>query len=161
MHFWRADNGEFGFKTRAHLGIRPWKAHVVDDCADVEAGTTYEDGCATARRNLRDRRPRVRLVIGNARRAGDGPDIKQMMDDALPLVDRQLCGSDIHALIQLHRVGVDDLTVQAMREIDAELRLACGGRTQDDDNARFRGGSGTHAGSQVATVYMTPKGASE
>ena len=105
-------------------------------------------GSATSRGDLVDRRPRVRLVVGDARGARDGPDIKQMMDDALPLVGCQLRGSDVHALVELHRVGVHDLTVQAMREIDAELRLARSGRAKNDDEF--------HAGSHEATVYMTP-----
>ena len=90
----------------------------------------------------------MRLVIGNARGPRYGPNIKQMMDDALPLVVRKLRGSDIHALVQLHRVGVYNLAVQAMREIDAELRLARSGRAKNDDEF--------HAGSHEATVYMTP-----
>ena len=108
----------------------------------------------------------MRLIIGDARGARDGPDIKQMMDDALPVVERQLCGADVHALVQLHRVGVHDLTVQAMRNVDAELRLARRGRAEDDDDPRSFASNGSrasrrsHAGSQVATVYITPYGAS-
>jgi hypothetical protein len=71
-----------------------------------------------------------------------------MMDDALPLVVRKLRGSDVHALVQLHRVGVHDFTVQEVREIDAELRLARGGWAKNDDEF--------HAASHVATVYITP-----
>jgi hypothetical protein len=37
-----------------------------------------------------------------------------------------------------------------MRKVDAELRLACSGRAEDNDDPR------SHAGSHEATVYITP-----
>ena len=59
-----------------------------------------------------------------------------MVRDAAPLVGRELGGADVHAAVDLHRVGVDDLAAEALREVEREPRLAGGGRADDGDDRR-------------------------
>ncbi len=55
---------------------------------------------------------------------------------APPLGECQLGGADVHAAVELHRVGVDDLAPEGVRDTDGEVALACGGRPDQDDDAR-------------------------
>ena len=74
-----------------------------------------------------ERRPAEDLVV--RRRGGPShvPDAQQVVPHALLLVLGELGRSDVHAPVELHRVGVDDLPVQRQRKGDAEVGLA-GGR---------------------------------
>ena len=47
----------------------------------------------------------------------------------------QFRGADVHAPVQLHRVGVDHLTTEFVGESDAQRRLAGRRRTDDGDHA--------------------------
>ena len=58
------------------------------------------------------------------------------MRDAAPLVLRQLGGADVHAAVDLHRVGVDDLAAEALGEVEGEVGLAGRGGPDDRDDRR-------------------------
>jgi hypothetical protein len=75
-----------------------------------------------------------------------------MMGYAGPLGPGQLGRTDVHTSIELHRVGVDHLAVQLVRERQGQGRLPGRGRPDDRDHAASR----DYAGSHVATVYWTP-----
>ena len=54
---------------------------------------------------------------------------------------RQLGGADVHAAVDLHRVGVDDLAVEPLGEVEREAGLARrGGPDDGHDRDRGRGG---------------------
>ena len=56
------------------------------------------------------------------------------MQFAAPLLPGQLGRADVHALVELHGVGVDHLSAQAERELDGEIGLARRGRAHDGDH---------------------------
>ena len=48
-------------------------------------------------------------------------------------VERQLRGADVHAAVELHGVGVDDLAAEPLGEVEREIGLAGAGRSGDHD----------------------------
>ena len=59
-----------------------------------------------------------------------------MVGDAAPLRKRELGGADVHAPVELHRVGVDDLAVESLGQVEAEVGLARGCGSDDGDDRR-------------------------
>ena len=77
----------------------------------------------------------------------DVPQIEQVVRHPAPLGEVGLGGADVHAVVELHGIGVDHLPAQALREGDSQRRLARGGRADDGDDGRRR----AHAAVQSAT----------
>ena len=85
------------------------------------------------------------LVCRDAGFLGDLQDVELMMGYAVPLIHRELRGADIHPPVKLHRVGVDDLTVQHQSQGDGEVGLAGRGRAdhgQDSPTGTVAAGRG-------------------
>jgi hypothetical protein len=57
-----------------------------------------------------------------------------MVSDAAALVLRELGGADVHAGVELHRVGVDDLCPELGGQCDGQLRFAGRGRSDNRQN---------------------------
>ena len=79
--------------------------------------------------------------------------VELVVRDASTLGRRQLGGADVHAAVQLHRVGVDDLAADPFGDVERQGALAGAGRPDDGDGA-----DGDH-GVQTPTKYPTPYGA--
>ena len=64
-------------------------------------------------------------------------------------VDGQFRGADVHAAVELHRVGVDDLRFAAepIRNVKGQLRFAGAGRPDDRQRPH---------GCQTPAKYPTP-----
>jgi hypothetical protein len=62
--------------------------------------------------------------------------VHEVVRDAAPLGDGELGGADVHAAVDLHRVGVDHLAAQALGEVEGEPGLAGRGRPDDGDDRR-------------------------
>ena len=60
-------------------------------------------------------------------------DVDHVVRHALHLFRRGLGRADVHAAVDLHRVGRDDLAAEPLRKRHAERGLARGGRAGDDD----------------------------
>ncbi len=58
---------------------------------------------------------------------------------------------DIEIGVALHRVGVDDLAVETLREGDGELRLAAGRRAVDQDRRSHSVGQFPNSGGSLFT----------
>ena len=76
--------------------------------------------------DLVDPGPRRGLVVGDARLVGHLEDVEQVVRDAAAVGHRNLRGSDVHAPVQLHGVGVHDLGMpaphgQRLSEVECEL----------------------------------------
>jgi hypothetical protein len=67
---------------------------------------------------------------------GDVPDVEQVVRDAAALLERELRGADVHAAVELHRVGVDHLPADLARQCDGEVALARGGGADDGEHGR-------------------------
>ena len=102
------------------------------------------------------------LVLGDAGGLGDVPDVQQVVRDAAALLGRQLGGADVHAPVELHGVGVDDLAAEALGEGDAQIGLSGRGGADDGDDARG-GGCAAHRpslanpGAPPRTSYVTAR----
>jgi hypothetical protein len=58
------------------------------------------------------------------------------MRDAAAFNDVRLRDADVHAAVEVPRIRVHDLPVEAKGELDAETGLANGGRSGDHDELR-------------------------
>ena len=94
------------------------------------------------------RQQRLRLLEppGDAGRFPRIEHVDEMMRHVRALRRRRLGGADVHAAIQRHRVHRDDLGVQALGQLDAELRLARAGRTGQHQGVVKGGGSMAYEG---------------
>ena len=139
----RAVLRELGLKARAHLAVAPGEPEVVDDARDVQAGATDEDRQCPSCEHRFDRRPRVTLIGRDARLLRDIEHIEEVVRNTAPLSERDLGRADVHAAVELHRVGVDDLgalaaLAQERGRPDRQLGLAGAGCADDDEERRAR-----------------------
>jgi hypothetical protein len=132
----RADPAELLLEPGADTRVRSGKVQVVERGPDVQAGAAGQDGHPAAGDDLVDRGAGELGVIGHARGLGHRPDVEQVMRDALPGGFGFLGGADVHALVELHRVGVHDLAAQGAGQPGGQPRLAGGGRPHHGDDAR-------------------------
>ncbi len=117
-----------------HGRVGAGEVHGVDGALDVEPGAPDEHGGAALGEQPVDLRPGQPLVLGDAGGLLDVPDVQQVVRHALPLLHGQFGGADVHAAVELHGVGVDDLAPQVLGEGDAEIGLACRRGTDDGDD---------------------------
>ena len=61
-------------------------------------------------------------------------EVDHVVTDYLPLLGRRLVGRDVEHLVDLPRVGDDDLAAQPLRELECDRRLADARRPDDDDD---------------------------
>ena len=125
--------GEFRLQALADRLVRAGKVEFAERGPDVEAGAADEDRDLAALLQVGEHGVDEVLVLRDARGLGDVPDVEQMVRDAPALGLRELGGADVHARIQLHGVGVDDLAVEFQRQVHGQVRLARGGRAYDGD----------------------------
>ena len=75
------------------------------------------------------------LELGDRERFADRQDVEEVVGDAAPLGGGGLRRTDVHAAVDRHRVGVDDLAPEALGQVEGEAGLA-GGRGPDDGHDR-------------------------
>ena len=75
------------------------------------------------------------------------PDVEQVMRHPATLRQRQFRGADVHAAVELHRIGVDDLAAEPPGKFHTQVALAGRGGTDDSDDT----GHGVAVLDQVAT----------
>src|SRR5690606_38589206 len=137
-----AAQGELLLQPGADVGVGAGELQVVDGPADVEAGSADQDGPASAGEQRVDPLPGQPLVLGDRGGLRDVPDVQQVVRDALALLGRQLGGSDVHPPVELHGVGVDDLTAEPTGQGNTQIGLSGRGGSDDCDDA---GGGGCAA----------------
>ncbi len=124
------------------LGVRAGEAQVVQGCADVQAGPADQDRDATGGADRGEPVAGQLLVLGDRGGPGDRPHVEQVVGDPAPLGVGDLGGADVHAPVQLHGVGVDDLppTMGPLTERESQrhrqVRLAGRRRTHDRHHGR-------------------------
>ena len=115
------------------------------------------------------------LVARDGRGLGDVEHVELVVRDAAALGDGELGGADVHAAVQLHGVGVDDLAAEAFGDVQGQRRLAGAGRPDDRDRpvdchsvdsrvaalspSPSAGRYPQPSGTQTPTKYPTPYGA--
>ena len=129
-----AIGGQFGFQAVADGGVGAGEVQVAEGAANVEAGPADEDRYPAARGDVIDDGAGQPLVVGHVGGLADVPDVQQVVRYAPPFRRGELGGPDVHAPVELHRVGVDHLTAEGERQADRERRLARRGRAHHGDD---------------------------
>ena len=78
-----------------------------------------------------------RHVVCTGKRNARFGKIDQVMGDSLHLFHGRLCRSDVHSLIDLHRIAGNDLSVQLLRQFHSHSALSARGRANDRERKRF------------------------
>ncbi len=90
---------------------------------------------------------------------GDFPDVKQMVRDVSALPRRYFGCADVHAAVELHGVGIDDLTAEYGGKVDREFAFA--GRGRPDDRHHASGflpvGTASHDQTRRRTATIRPR----
>ena len=112
----------------------------VERPAQVQPGAADEDRHAPARRDVVHRGPRASdWYSATAADFAIGHTSSRWCATPPRSSGGQLRRADVHAGVELHRVGVDDLAVQALRERHGEVGLAGRCRSDDRDDPRRTG----------------------
>ena len=83
---------------------------------------------------LGDRGAREQLELGHGERLADVEQVQQVMGDAVSLGRTRLGGPDVHAAIDRHGGGVDDLAAEPLGKSEGETGLAGGSRPDHSDD---------------------------
>jgi hypothetical protein len=127
---------------RADRGVGGWDVERVQGGPDIEAGAADEDRHPATGRDRVEIGPGGGLIGGDACLLGHLEDVELMVRYAAPLPHRDLGRPDVHAAIELHGVGIDDLAADLAGEREGERRLAGRGRPHDRDDDRVSGQKG-------------------
>jgi len=100
--------------------------------AQVEECSAGENRGLAAPLDIVDGFARTPGVIGCVELFVRVSDVEQMMRNGFAVGARWLCGSDVEAAIDLHRVVIDDLAAGFTRKAQCEIRLAAARRPSDD-----------------------------
>ncbi len=116
---------------RAHDRVGGRDLEPVEGGADVESRAAHEDRPVATVTDAGDLGARRRLVARDARLLGHVQHVELVVGDAAPLGDGQLRRADVHASVELHGVGVDDLSGEPFGEVEArsDLPVAVGPTT--------------------------------
>jgi hypothetical protein len=132
--------------THRRVGRRDIKT--IERGADIETRATNQDRLVSAGPNAAHVQTGLQLVCRDAGLLTNVQDVELMVGDSPALLDRGLGGADVHAAVELHGIGVDDLAVQLLSEGEGKIRLAAGRRPNDRNH--------WHDRRQLATAQPTP-----
>src|SRR6478736_6412416 len=118
----------------AHGGVGGRDLEPVEGGSDVEARPADEERPVASPADRGDVGAGCRLVAGDAGLLGHVEDVELVVGDAAPLVGGQLGRADVHAAVELHGVGVDDLTTEPRGEVEGQVGLARRRRPDDGDH---------------------------
>ena len=94
---------------------------VVERCPDIEARAADEDRLVPAGTDAGQVQPGLPLVCRNAGLPANLQDVELMVGDPATLLDRELGRADVHAPIELHGIGIDDLAPEPLGEGEGEV----------------------------------------
>ena len=78
------------------------------------------------------------LIAGQGHFAVRRQDVDEVMGNPPPLSEIRFGDADVEPPIEIARVGVDNFSIEFHSQLNAESRLADGGRTSNDDDAWAR-----------------------
>ena len=111
------------------------KADTIQKTLDIEPGAAHEDGQMSSAGDLTFQRPGQRGEIRHAEQFIGLQDIHPMVRNAASLLGGHLGGAHIKTLVDLHRIGADDLTAELLGQGNAQRGLA-GSRGADHGQHR-------------------------
>jgi hypothetical protein len=137
--------GQLELQPGAELRLGAGELEPVDHRAGVERGAPHQDRHHATWPAAGDRLARPPLELRHGGRLGDVEHVEEVVRHPPPLLGGQLGGADVHASVELHRVGVDHLAAERLGESEGEIGLADGGGTDERDDrdvVRARAGHG-------------------
>lgn len=146
--------GQFRLQAGAHLRVGAGEVQGVDGTAYVQAGAADQDRGAALGEQPVDLGAGQPLVLGDAGGPCDVPDVQEAVRYALLLLGREFGGADVHAAVELHGIGVDDLAAHVLRERDAQIGLSGRGGTDDGDDPRSGTAVFTPSVSQTSRPHL-------
>ena len=111
---------------------------MVERCTDIQSRAAHQDRPAPARSDIGEVQPGFPLVCRHVGLVAQVKHVKLMVGDATAFLERELGGADVHAAIQLHRIGIDDLAVESLGQVQSQIRLATCGWPHDRDDGHAR-----------------------
>src|SRR6478609_3314999 len=134
VHRVTTDHLGLGLEAPAHGGVGGRDLEPVEGGSDVEARPADEERPVASPADRGDVGAGCRLVAGDAGLLGHVEDVELVVGDAAPLGGGQLGRADVHAAVELHGVGVDDLTTEPRGEVEGQVGLARRRRPDDGDH---------------------------
>ncbi len=129
------------------VGKATGDVQVVDDRPHVQPGAAHQQGPSAPVLDVGDGLPRGTLEPAQGEVLVRGDQVDQMVRHLGALGRRGFRGADVHAPIDLHRVGRDDLDVaECPGDIERQRRLA--GRRRPDER-QPAGGTGQNSSSRT------------
>lgn len=123
--------------TELRVARRPGK-EALGERLDVEARASHHQRDLPLGQQLFQDGNRQRAEIRHGEHLGHGGDIHQVVRHPRLLRGGGLRRAGVHLPVDLHRVGVDDLGAQGLRDQDAHLRLPYAGRAGQDRHRGLR-----------------------
>jgi hypothetical protein len=134
------DGFELRLPARPDRVVGAGEVEPVQDRPGVERRPSDEHGRGAVVAQLRDNAPRPLLEVRHCQRLAHVEEIEQVVPDAAALVGRQLRCTDVHAAVDLHGVGVDDLAAERLGQVERQPGLSGRGATHHgDDRGRIAG----------------------
>jgi tetratricopeptide (TPR) repeat protein len=109
------------------------RREAVEKRTQIEAGSTSDDRQTSSGPDRFEGVPREPGVRARRQFPVDGNDVDQMVRYAAPRSRGNLGGPDIHSLIDLNRIAVEDLSVQSFSEEQCKLAFAGASRPEHGD----------------------------
>ena len=114
---------ELGLQAAADCGVGARELKNVQGCPHVEAGSARQDGALAAGVDAADDLPGLLLEVRNAGFLGDVQGVQEVVGHAAPFGRGDLGGTDVHAPVELHGIGIDHLAVQLECKADRKIGL--------------------------------------
>src|SRR5262249_44320021 len=112
-----------------------WERPFVEQRLDVHHRSADDDRDRAAAGDRLDIAGRGLLIARDGRRLGYFENVELVVRDAATLGYRQLRSADVHAAVELHGVGVHDLTADVFGDGQRERGLAGAGWADDRDRS--------------------------
>ena len=135
-----------------HPRIRAWELQLIQGGTHIQAGTTHQNRVAATTTNLLNQLTATLLKLRHGRLIPHIHNVQQVVRNAAHLLRGDLRGTNIHTPVELHRISVNALTVQAQSQLNSERALTGAGRAHNSDNGQSFGDS--HA--PHSTGSLTP-----
>ena len=116
----RPEPRELGLELTAQVGVGARELEAVQHGPRVESRAADEDGRPASPPDLGDRGAGPALEVRDGERLAHVEQVEQVVGDASALRGGDLGRADVHAAVDRHRVGVDDLAPQPLRQVEGQ-----------------------------------------
>ena len=136
-----------------HPRIRAGKLQPIQGSTHIQAGTTHQNRVAATAANLLNQLTATLLKLRHGCLIPHIHNVQQVVRNPAHLLRSDLRGTNIHTPVELHRISVNALTVQAQSQLNGERALTGAGRAHNSDNGQSFGDS--HAPHSTGSLAPT------